>query len=83
VARAVSLSPGYLTTVVGCETGWTVQEWIAERRMMEAPLLLVETDLAVEEVSRRVGYGDAGYFVRSFRRAHGATPLGWRRAGRP
>ena len=82
VARAVSLSPGHLTTVVGRKTGRTVQQWIAERRMAEARRLLVETDLAVEEVGRRVGYGDPGYFVRSFRRAHGATPLGWRRAGR-
>ena len=83
VARAVSLSPGHLTTVVRRKTGRTVQEWIAERRMAEARRLLVETDLAVEDVGRRVGYGDPGYFVRSFRRAHGATPLGWRRAGRP
>jgi AraC family transcriptional regulator, transcriptional activator of pobA len=83
VARAVSLSRGHLTTVVRRKTGRTVQEWIAERRMVEARRLLVETDLAVEEVGRRLGYGDAGYFVRSFRRAHGATPLGWRRAGQP
>ena len=83
VARAVSLSPGYLTTVLRRKTGRTVQEWIAERRMAEARRLLVESDLSVEEVGRRVGYGESGYFVRSFRRAHGATPLGWRRAGRP
>ena len=83
VARAVSLSPGHLTTVVRRKTGRTVQEWIAERRLAEARRLLVETDLAVEEVGRRVGYVDAGYFVRSFRRAHGTTPLAWRHAGRP
>ena len=83
VARAVSLSRGHLTTVVRRKTGRTVVEWIAERRMAEARRLLVETDLSVEEVGRRVGYVDAGYFVRSFRRAHGATPLTWRRAGRP
>jgi AraC family transcriptional regulator, transcriptional activator of pobA len=83
VARAVSLSRGHLTTVVRRKTGRTVQEWIAERRMAEARRLLVQTDLAVEEVGRRVGYRDAGYFVRTFRRTHGATPLGWRRAGRP
>jgi AraC family transcriptional activator of pobA len=83
VARAVSLSAGHLTTVVRRKTGRTVVEWISERRMAEARRLLVETDLAVEEVGRRVGYGEAGYFVRSFRRAHGVTPLGWRRAGRP
>lgn len=83
VARAVSLSRGHLTTVVRRKTGRTVQEWIAERRMAQARRLLVETDLPVEEVGRRVGYGDPTYFVRSFRRAHGATPLAWRRAGRP
>jgi AraC-like DNA-binding protein len=79
----VSLSPGYVTTVVRRKTGRTVLEWIVERRMAEARRLLAQTDLAVEEVSRRVGYGDAGYFVRSFRRIHSVTPLGWRRAGRP
>ncbi|MCA1719009.1 MAG: AraC family transcriptional regulator [Actinobacteria bacterium] len=83
VARAVGLTPGHLTTVVGRKTGRTIGEWIAERRMAEARRLLVETDLAVEEVGRRVGYVGAGYFARHFRRAHGVTPLGWRRAGRP
>ena len=83
VATAVSLSPGYLTTVVRRKTGRTVVEWIAERRMVQARRLLVETDLAVEEVGHRVGYRDPGYFVRTFKRSHGTTPLGWRRAGRP
>lgn len=83
VAGAVGLSSGHLTTVVRRKTGRTVLEWIAERRMAGARRLLVETDLTAEEVGRRVGYGDAGYFARVFRRAHGATPLGWRRAGRP
>lgn len=83
VARAVSLTPGHLTTVVRRKTGRTVQQWIAERRMAEARRLLVTTDLGVEEVGRRVGYGDPGYFVRTFRRTHGATPRSWRRAGRP
>jgi AraC family transcriptional activator of pobA len=83
VARAVSLSPGHLTTVVRRKTGRTVVEWISERRMAQARRLLVETDLAVEEIGHRVGYNDPTYFVRSFRRAHGTTPLGWRRAGRP
>jgi AraC-like DNA-binding protein len=83
VAQAVSLSRGHLTTIVRRKTGRTVQEWITERRMAQARRLLVETDLSVEEVGRRVGYGESGYFVKSFRRAHGSTPLGWRRAGRP
>ena len=83
VASSVSLSPAYLTTIVRRKTGRTVQEWIVERRMAEARRLLVESDLTVEEVGRRVGYADPVYFARSFRRTHGTTPLRWRRAGRP
>lgn len=82
VARAVNLSPGHLTTVVRRKTGRTVQQWISECRLTHARRLLVESDLTVEETGRRVGYSDPVYFVRSFRRAHGVTPLAWRRAAR-
>jgi AraC family transcriptional activator of pobA len=83
VASAVGLSPGHLTTVVRRKTGRPVQEWIIERRMAAARRLLVETDLSVEAVARTVGYQDPSYFARHYKRTHGTTPLGWRRAGRP
>jgi AraC family transcriptional activator of pobA len=82
VADAVGLTPGHLTTVVGRKTGRTVQQWLTERRMTEARRLLATTDLTVEGVAQRVGYQDARYFTRRFRRAHGVAPLEWRRAGR-
>jgi AraC family transcriptional regulator, transcriptional activator of pobA len=82
VAATVGLTPGHLTTVVGRKTGRTVQQWITERRMVEARRLLAETELTVEAVGARVGYRDPGYFARRFRHAHGASPLAWRRAGR-
>jgi AraC family transcriptional activator of pobA len=82
VAAAAGLTPGHLTTVVGRKTGRTVQQWITERRMVEARRLLADTDLTVEAVATRVGYRDAGYFIRMFRRAHDTTPLDWRRSGR-
>jgi AraC family transcriptional activator of pobA len=81
VARAVGLSPGHLTTLVGQKTGRTVQQWINERRMAEARRLLVETSLTVEAVGAEVGFRDPSYFIKSFRRAHAVTPLQWRRTG--
>jgi AraC-like DNA-binding protein len=80
VAEAVSLSSGYLTTVVRRRTGRTVVEWIAERRMAEARRLLVETDESIEWIGAGVGYDDPTYFARRFRRAHGVTPAAWRNA---
>lgn len=82
VARALRLTPGHLTTTVRRRTGRTVLDWIVERRMTEARRLLVETDLAVNEIGRSVGIGDPGYFARSFRRAHGMTPRQWRAGSR-
>jgi AraC family transcriptional regulator, transcriptional activator of pobA len=75
VALAMNLSLGHLTTIIKRKTGRPVLEWIAERRMAEARRLLVETDPTAAEVGQRVGYDDPGYFVRFFRRTHGATPL--------
>lgn len=78
VASEVGMTPGHLTTIVRRRTGRTVQEWIIERRMAEARELLVETDLPVGEVARRVGVPDPGYFSRLFGRSHGGTPRQWR-----
>jgi AraC-like DNA-binding protein len=83
VAAAIGLTPGHLTTAIGRRTGRTVQQWITERRMREARRLLADTDLTIAEIAPRVGYREAGYFVRRFRTAHGVTPAAWRRAGRP
>ena len=80
VARAVSLSPGHLTTTVRRRTGRTVQDWITDRRMVEARRLLAGSTLTMAEIGRRVGYADAGYFTRVFRRVHGVTPTHWRDA---
>jgi AraC family transcriptional regulator, transcriptional activator of pobA len=81
VAEAVSVSPGHLTSTVRRRTGRTVQQWIMERRMVQARRLLAATDLPIGEVGRRVGFPDAGYFARAFGRAHGTSPARWRRAG--
>lgn len=81
VAAAVNISPGHLTTTVRRRTGRTVQEWIAERRMVQARRLLAATELPISDIARRVGFPDAGYFARTFGRMHGTSPTRWRQAG--
>lgn len=81
VAAAVNISPGHLTSTVRRQTGRTVQQWITERRMVQARRLLAVTELPVGEVGRRVGFPDAGYFARTFGKVHGTSPVQWRRAG--
>lgn len=83
VAREVGLTPGHLTTVIRRRTGRTVGEWIVERRMAHARILLRDTDLSITEVSRQVGIADAGYFGRVFLRTHGVSPRQWRNQETP
>jgi AraC-like DNA-binding protein/quercetin dioxygenase-like cupin family protein len=78
VAAAVSISPRHLSRTVRRVTGSTVLGWLTERRMAEARRLLVESELPVEQVARRVGYADVRQFRRQFRRANGAPPARWR-----
>jgi AraC family transcriptional regulator, transcriptional activator of pobA len=81
VAAAVNISPGHLTSTVRRRTGRTVQEWITERRMVQARRLLAATELPVGDIGRQVGFRDAGYFARTFGKVHGMSPARWRRAG--
>ncbi len=83
VATMVGRSRAHLTTVVRAQTGMTVQQWIIERRMAEARQLLLSSDEDVMILAERVGYNDSTLFIRHFKRAHGVTPLGWRRALAP
>jgi AraC-like DNA-binding protein len=46
--------------------------------MAESRRLLADTDLPIQEVARRVGITDPGYFSGVFRRTHGTSPRSWR-----
>jgi AraC-like DNA-binding protein len=82
VAVAVGYCAAYLTDLVRRNTGYTVNDWIAERRMLAARALLLESDQCVSQIAQAVGYQHEGYFFRQFRRHHGITPQAWRKAQR-
>lgn len=79
VAQAVGYSPAYLTNRVGSQTGYTVNRWIVERRMVAARSLLQNTDQSVEQIANALGYQNTCHFSRQFRQHHGAPPQAWRK----
>ena len=79
VAQSVGYSPAYLTNLSQSHTGRTIKGWIIERRMAQARQLLSSTAESIKTIAESIGYADAGYFTRQFRKLHGVTPQVWRK----
>jgi len=60
-------------------TGMSPLEYVHTLRLEESKQLLEATDMAVEAVANEVGYEDASFFGRLFRRKVGITPAQYRR----
>lgn len=60
-------------------TGMTPLEYVHAVRLEEAKQLLETTDDTLEKLAERVGYEDATFFSRLFRRSVGLTPAQYRR----
>ncbi|MEU3789230.1 GlxA family transcriptional regulator [Streptomyces fructofermentans] len=61
-------------------TGTTPHAWLRNLRLGRAEELLETTDLPVEEIARRVGYGSAAVLREQFVRRRGVPPSSYRRA---
>lgn len=68
------LSPSRYSALFRRMTGRSPQQYLIELRLKNARELLLSTNLSVAEVARSVGYDDALYFSRLFRRHFGFSP---------
>jgi transcriptional regulator GlxA family with amidase domain len=64
-------------------TGLALIDYVQNLRIEEAKRLLETSDQAVDEISAVVGYEDASFFRRVFKRRTGLTPAAYRRAFKP
>lgn len=64
-------------------TGLTLIDYVQNLRIEAAKQLLETSDRAVDEISYEVGYEDASFFRRLFRRRTGVAPAQYRRAFKP
>jgi transcriptional regulator GlxA family with amidase domain len=81
-ARQASVSPRTFARRFVAETGTTPLRWLHSQRVLEARRLLESTDMPVEEVASRSGFGSAPSLREHFRRATETTPTAYRRTFR-
>ncbi|MDN5285023.1 MAG: transcriptional regulator, AraC family [Mucilaginibacter sp.] len=81
-ASKLNVSSGYLNEAIKKVTGSTVSYWIQQEVFSEAKRLLYHSDVDVKQIAHELGYTDYSYFIRSFRKASGLSPLRFRMLNR-
>ncbi len=74
VAAAINISAGYLSTIFRQETGVCFTDYVTETKIDQAKRLLRESDYKIYEISALLGYQNAYYFSKVFKKITGLTP---------
>ncbi|UOE44386.1 helix-turn-helix domain-containing protein [Agromyces larvae] len=80
-AARLGVTAGHLAEQVMADTGSTPSRIIRAAVTREARRLLSGTDLSAAQISRCLGFSEASYFSRFFRRETGCTPTEYRELG--
>ncbi len=79
-AAALGYNKRYLARIFREHTGMTVNEFIMEKKLILAKQLLTGSDETVTSIAATIGFADAGYFMRTFKKHEGVTCLEYRNA---
>lgn len=79
IAARLGRSVSFLSHNIPVEFGVPFKAWLRERKMARAREMLA-AGAGVAECAFELGYYDAFYFSREFKRFHGIAPREWRRA---
>jgi two-component system, response regulator YesN len=74
LAKAVNFTEAYLSVLFKKETGESLMDCVIRHRMKKARELLRDPSMKIYEISEAVGYADANYFGKLFKKVEGIYP---------
>lgn len=77
-AAMLGITPSHLNRAVKANTGRSAGEWIENARISLARNLIHDESMSISEIAYRLGFEDASYFSRFFRKAVGMSPSDYR-----
>ncbi len=78
-AEILNVSPNHLAKSVTAITGKPPSRWIDELLVLEAKVLLYQSQRSISEISYELGIDDPSYFGRMFKKYTGKTPSAFRK----
>lgn len=79
IAAAVHISPDYLSYVFHKEAGTVLSSYITNERIAAAKKLLLNSELASQDIAEKVGFSNGTYFHKQFKKVTGMTPSAYRK----
>ena len=79
LAGKINISPNHLSTLFRKEVGSTLTDFINQKRIEHALLLLNATNWQIQVIAQDCGVTDANYFTKLFKKIVGMTPNEYRR----
>ncbi len=79
-AQLQFLHPNYLTTVIKTKTGKSIHDWISDKVIAEAQAMLRNSSDSVKSIAYKLGFREANYFSKYFKKQLGLTPGQFRKA---
>lgn len=78
-ASLLNITANHLNKSVKGVTGKSPTKWIDEAIVLEAKVLLYQSNLSISEIAAEIGLFDQSYFSRLFKKYEGTTPLQFRK----
>ncbi|WP_146553144.1 helix-turn-helix domain-containing protein [Rummeliibacillus sp. SL167] len=78
LADTLHVSPYYASHLFTQETGGTISQYVASRRVYEASVLLSTTSQSVTQIAKNIGFNSSSYFCKIFKKKTGLSPQAYR-----
>lgn len=80
LSENMNLSTGYMSIMFKKNFGISFQDYLLQKRMEKAKLLLLTTELKNHEIAEQIGFEDVNYFITKFKKYYQITPKQYREA---
>lgn len=80
MADLCSLSPSYFSKLFVKDSGDSFTDFVCKAKVESARKMLSDTTAQISEIASSLGFSDASYFVKVFKKFAGVTPARYRRS---